>query len=73
MPGCIDQVEDVVASVLRVIVQPDSLGLDRNAALFLEVHVIENLGGHLPLCKGACHFEQAVGERRFTVVDMSDD
>jgi hypothetical protein len=45
----IDQVENVVLSIFGVIVKANCLGLDGDASLFLQIHVIENLSGHLPL------------------------
>jgi hypothetical protein len=51
----------------------DGGGFDGNAALALEVHVIENLGVKFPLRDGAGTHEQAVGERALAVVDVGDD
>ncbi len=49
------------------------MGLDRDAALALEVHVVEHLVFHLAFRQSAGQLEQAVGERRLTVIDVSDD
>ena len=43
----IDQVEDILFAVLRLIDSADSLGFDRDAALALELHIVENLRLHL--------------------------
>ena len=43
----IDQVEDILFAVLRLIDSADSLGFDRDAALALELHIVENLCLHL--------------------------
>ena len=51
----------------------DGLGLDRDAALALEVHGVEHLGAHRPRVDGLRHLEDAVGERRLPVVDVGDD
>ena len=71
--GRVDQVEDVLLAVLRLVVQPDRVRLDRDAALALEVHVVEDLGFHLARLQGAGEFEEAVGQRRLAVVDVRDD
>ena len=47
VPGRVDQIEDVRLAILRLVVEPDRVGLDRDAALALEVHVVEDLGFHL--------------------------
>jgi len=47
--------------------------LDRDPALALEVHRVEELLGHLPLGERPRPLHQAVGERRLTVVDVRDD
>src|SRR5258706_2956244 len=53
--------------------QADAFCFDGDAALALEVHGIEDLFVHFALGQGASHFEQAVGERGFAVVDVRDD
>ena len=54
-------------------VEPDVLGLDRDAPLALEVHRVEVLGPHVAGVDGAGQLEDAVGERRLPVVDVGDD
>ncbi len=72
--GRVDQVEDVgLAIVRRGVVQPDRMGLDRDAALALEVHAVEDLRRHLAHLQRARDFEKAIGQRRFAVVDMGND
>src|SRR5690606_38302973 len=53
--------------------EADSVGLDRDAALPLEVHAVEHLRFHLTRLQGACVFEEAVGERRLAVIDVRND
>ena len=43
VPGGVDQVEDVVLAVLGLVVELTDARLDRDAALALEVHVVEHL------------------------------
>ena len=73
VPGRVDQVEDVVLAVLRVVVQPDGVRLDRDAALALEVHAVEDLRFHLARLQRAGDLEKAVRQRRLAVVDVRDD
>ncbi len=71
--GGVDEVELVADAVLRAEGHADGLGLDGDALLALEVHVVEHLRGHVALRDGAGLLEQPVGERRFAVVDVGDD
>jgi hypothetical protein len=48
-------------------------GLDCYAFLALQVHVVENLVLHVTLGNGARCLEEAIGQRRFAVIDMGDD
>ena len=66
--GRVDQVDDVAVPL-----EPDVLGLDRDAPLALEVHRVEVLGAHVARVDGAGQLEEAVGERRLPVVDVGDD
>ena len=47
--------------------------LDGDPFFAFEVHIVEHLCLQLPLRKGIRSFEQPVGKRAFTVVDMGDD
>ena len=73
MAGRVDQVEDVVLAVARLVVEPHGLRLDGDAALALDVHRIEHLLDHLARLEPAGELDQPVGERRLAVVDMGDD
>ena len=57
----VDQIEDVVFAGLVAIVQAHGVGFDRDATLALQVHVVQNLRGHLALGKRAGEFQQPVG------------
>jgi hypothetical protein len=48
------------------------LHLDSNAPFALEVHTVEYLIAHESIRYGARALEQAVGERRFPMVDVRD-
>jgi hypothetical protein len=69
----VDQVEFVGAAVGARVGHAHGGGLDRDAALPLQVHLVEDLLGHLAFGDGAGDFEEAVGERRLAVVNMGDD
>ena len=49
------------------------MGLDRDAALTLKVHAVQHLRGHFTGLQRAGDLEEAVGQRRFAVVDVRDD
>ncbi len=69
----VDQIQHVRLAVLRFVIEPDRVGLDRDAALALEIHVVEHLRCHIAVGHRAGQFEQAVGERRLAVIDVGDD
>ena len=73
VPGRVDQVELVGPPVLRGVGQADGVGLDRDAALALEVHGVEDLVAELPRLHRPAALDEAVGERRLAVVDVGDD
>ena len=64
----VDQVELVALPV-----DPHVLGLDRDTALALEIHRVEVLLAHVTRVDGAGDFEDAIGQRRLAMVDVSDD
>jgi hypothetical protein len=47
--------------------------LDRDPALALEIHGVEDLGFHLPRLQGAGELQEAIRQRRLAMVDMRDD
>ena len=69
----VDQIENIVLAIRRLIVQPNGLRLDGDAPLFFDIHRVEHLLGHLSLRQPPCHLDQAVSERRFPVVNMCDN
>ena len=69
----VDQVQAVFAAVARRIRQRRGLRLDRDAALALEVHRVEHLLFHLAVGQAAAALDDAVGQRRFAVIDVGDD
>ena len=66
--GRVDQVVHV-----PVPVDADVLGLDRDAALALEIHRVEILRLHVAGLDRPGDLEDAVGQRRLAMVDVGDD
>src|SRR6266498_129698 len=69
----VDEVQLVTAAVARVVGHANSVELDGDSALPLEVQSVEDLRLHLALLEHARRFDQAVGECGLAVIDMSDD
>ncbi len=69
----VDEVEDVVPAVLRLVEQADGLRLDGDAALALDIHRVEHLLLHLAVGETTTGLDQPVGQGRLAMVDMSDD
>ncbi len=69
----VDEVEDVVLPVFRVVEQRHGVRLDGDAALALQIHVVEDLVFHFAQRHGVGLLEDAVGKRALAVVDMCDD
>ena len=68
MAGRVHQVEDMALPF-----EAHGLRLDGNAALFLDLHVIEHLRAHLARLEAAGGLDQPVGKRRLAVIDVRDD
>ena len=73
MAGRVHQVELIDLPVLRLVAEADGLRLDGDAPLALELHVVEDLVGHLAVGERAGGLDQPVGQGGFPVVDMGDD
>jgi len=73
VPGCVDEVQDVLLTVACGVVQANRVRFDRDAALALEIHRIEHLRFHLAGLQRAGQLEETVGQRRLPVIDMRDD
>ncbi len=69
----IDEIELIQLPIFGVIAHPDGVQLDRDAALALQVHRIEDLLAHESLVEGTRELDQAVGKRRFAMIDVGDD
>ena len=73
MAGRVHEVEDIVLTVICLIIQAHGLRLDGDTALFFDVHRIEHLLGHFARLKPAGLLNQPVGKRRFAMVNMRHD
>src|SRR5262249_16560284 len=71
--GRVDEVQLVDGAVVRGVAQTHRLRLDGDAALALEVHLVEELVDLLALRQRAGGLEEAVGERGLPLIDVGDD
>ncbi len=73
MAGRVDEVQHVDFAVIRLVMQAHGLGLDGDAALTLDIHIVQHLLGHIALGKTTRRLDQPVGKGGFAMVDMGDD
>ena len=69
----VDEIEAVGLPVLGGVVHADGPGLDGDAPLPFQLHIIQQLGLHLPLLHRPAQLDHAVGQCGFPVVDMGDN
>ena len=69
----VDQIERVDLPVGGGVIERDGAGLDRDAALALQVHVVKDLVLHLARRNGVALFKKPIRQRRLAVVDVRDD
>ena len=69
----VDEVQGIRLAVGGGIEDPDGAGLDGDAPLPLQIHIVQQLVFHLPLRHGVALFQQAIRQRGFTMVDVGDD
>ena len=73
VPRRIDQIEDVVLSIVGPVVHPHRLRLDGDHALALEIHLVEELIASFALRQSVGGIEQAIRQRTLAVVDVGHD
>ena len=73
MPRRVNQVKNILLSVLRLIDDSYGLGLNRNSPFPLDIHVIENLRLHFPLCQCSGLLDDAVRESGLSVINMRNN
>ena len=71
MARCINKIKAVHFPILTLVVNAYSLGLDGNATLPFQIHIVQHLIFHFTLGKGAGIFNKTVGNSRLAVVNMS--
>ena len=71
MPGRVDQVELVDLAIGGGVFEGDRIALDRDTALPLEIHAVEDLVTKFPVLDRAAGLDQAVCECRFPMIDVS--
>jgi hypothetical protein len=73
MAGRVHQVQLIGEPVLGGVVEAHGLRLDGDAALLLDIHIVEHLRRHLAVGEAAGALDQAIGQGRLAMVDMGDD
>ena len=69
----VDEVELVALAIVGVVAYAHGVRLDGDAALPLDVHGVEHLGGEVPLLHRMGKLEDTVRDRGLAVVDVGDD
>ena len=69
----VNQVELIHLPVACFVVERGGLRFDGDAALFFDVHGIKYLRTHFAQIQAAAVLDEAVGKRRFAVVDVGND
>ena len=69
----VDEVEVIGLAVFGVVAHGHGAGLDRDAALALELHIVQDLVLHRAFVHAVGQFQDAVGQGAFAVVDVGDD
>ena len=69
----VNQIENIFFSILRPINDADSLRLNRNAPLPLQLHIIKHLCLHFPAGKQSGHFDNPISQCRFSVIYMCNN
>lgn len=73
MPRRIHQVKRISLAIFCGIFQAHGLRLDGNAPFALNIHIVENLLGHLALSEAATMLNQTVSKRGFAMVNMGNN
>ena len=71
--GGVDEVELMELAVPRPVVEAYRVALDGDAALALDVHVVEHLVAELPRLHRPARLDQPIRKRRLAVIDVGDD
>ena len=69
----INEIQVIDLSVSGLVIQGRCLGLDGDAPFPFQIHGIEHLRLHFTIRQTTAQLDDPVGERRFAMVDMSDN
>ena len=69
----INEVELIGLAVIGLVAHRHGAGLDRNAALLLNVHIVQHLIGHGALVNAVGQLQHTVGQGGFAVVDVGNN
>ena len=72
MPRSVNHVQDVFFAVAFVD-HADGVCLDGDATFAFQIHIVQELVGHLVFRDGLGQFDHAVGKSRFAVVNVGDN
>ena len=73
MPRRVDQVQQILLTILCRVVQRHRVAFDRDATFAFNIHRIEQLILELAIGHAVARLNQAIGKRGLTVIDMGDD
>ncbi len=69
----VNKVKNKLLSIAVLKIERHALGFNCDTPLTFDVHVVEDLVPELAVVDEVGVLDETVGERRFAVVDMSDD
>ena len=69
----VDQIQGIAVPVPGLVGQAHGTGLDGDATLLFQIHVVQDLVFHDALLHGAALFDEPVGQGGLAMVDMGDD
>ena len=67
------EVQNVRFAILGVVHHSDSVELDRDSALPLQLVGVQHLVPHVSLVEGPSNLQHSIGKRRLAVIDMRDN
>ncbi len=73
MAGGINKIELVNMAIVGFIIERDTLRLDRDTALALDVHRVQHLLLHFTLGQAFAGLYQAIGQGRLAMIDMGNN
>jgi hypothetical protein len=73
MSRCVDQVQDILLTILGGVVHAGRLQFNGNPPLSLKVHIVQHLSFHVPIADGPSGLQETIGQGGFPVVNVSND